>query len=239
MVLWDDIRRKFSGNVVFLGANYGNMILLPVTDSENEKSCWLIGRYFELTKLATDLRSDKNDQREFTGKNKVRLGLRKDDVAPLYAKRQISFGNIQQGKNAGVDFTQERFSFTSRPVKEGNFSINRRTDRERNVHNFWATQTPQSHHIVEFNHLRNLGVSKLAGTNDLDHSQLPCVLFVAEFHQRYISSILKQTHGLSQTDLRTKLEGIYKSLYLYKSPLFEPLWEVSKIILQHAGIKVR
>ncbi|HEX3716518.1 MAG TPA: hypothetical protein VH595_01005 [Verrucomicrobiae bacterium] len=100
------------------------------------------------------------------------------------------------------------------------------------------TQTPQSHHIVEFNHLRDLGKSHDTGLGEMDHGQLPCVLLAAEFHQRYISSILKQTHGWNLQELRAGLSKVYSSIYLPRGILFSPLWAVSEIILDAAEVPV-
>ena len=111
-------------------------------------------------------------------------------------------------------------------------------DREENVKQYWATQTPQSHHIVEFNHLRDIGASAKNGAGEMDHAQLPCMLLIAEFHQRYISSILKNTHGRSASQLRGSLTKVYFSMYGRRGPLFEPLWTVSQIILRSAGVSL-
>jgi hypothetical protein len=59
----------------------------------------------------------------------------------------------------------------------------------------------------------------------------------AEFHQRYLSAILKQTHRWDRQELQTRISATYESLYRSRSRLFLPLWEISKIILHEAGIK--
>jgi hypothetical protein len=213
------------------------MLLLPIPHPPEEASCWLIGRYKDQTKLATDLRSNGWLQNLLTD-NQVRLGLRQTDKPPVDVQRQKRYGATIVGKHHGDDFTAQRRRVLADPVASGSESANRRGDREENVRVFWATQTPQSHHIVEFNHLRELGVSREHGDGALDHAQLPCVLLAAEFHQRYISSVLKQTHGWSRERLRSGIVSVYSSLYLGRSPLFSPLWDVSKIILRAAGVDV-
>jgi hypothetical protein len=85
--------------------------------------------------------------------------------------------------------------------------------------------------------LEKLGVSNEKGARESDYQQLPAVLLAAEFHQRYISVILKQTHNWDRQSLQAKLAGTYDSLYRLRSPLFLPLWEISKIILHEAGFE--
>jgi len=116
--------------------------------------------------------------------------------------------------------------------------MNRRTDREENVNAFWETQTPQSHHVVEFNNLEALGVSSKIGTTEMDYLQLPAVLLAAEFHQHYISAILKPTHRMDKLTLSKEIVSAYRQLYTSRSKLFEPLWIVSKVILQEAGLTI-
>jgi hypothetical protein len=115
--------------------------------------------------------------------------------------------------------------------------INRKTDREENVKDFWATQTPQSHHIVEFNNLKTLGVSTEDGSEGMDYLQLPAVLLAAEFHQRYISTILKPAQRWEKVKLQSEIVVTYRDLYTQRSKLFEPMWLISKTILEHAGVK--
>ena len=138
-----------------------------------------------------------------------------------------------------MNFAPQRVQAVSVPARPGlPTPSNRKGDEQGNVLRFWATQTPQSHHVVEFNHLRDIGVSHETGTGPMDHAQLPCVLLAAEFHQRYLSSILKQTHGWDAARLRAGLAATYSSLYVTGGTPFKPLWEVSKIILRAAGITV-
>ena len=115
--------------------------------------------------------------------------------------------------------------------------MNRRTDREENVKRFWDSQTPQSHHIVEFNNLETLGVSHEIGLAEMDYQQLPAVLLAAEFHQRYISAILKPAQHWGKAKLQTDMVALYRGLYLGRGPLFEPLWRISQVILKHAGLR--
>lgn len=137
-----------------------------------------------------------------------------------------------QGENSNEDFATKRLNQTALPVRElKTLPTNRKTDRENNVKQFWDSQTPQSHHIVEFNNLEGLGVSRRIGNEGMDYFQLPAVLLAAEFHQRYISAVLKPTHNWKKTKLEAEMPAVYSSLYLERSKLFESMWFVSKAIL--------
>ena len=199
---------------------------------------WLVGPYKELTPFATNLRNDDR-LRDFLSENRVRLGLRKTDVPPAEIERQARFGSLIRGTDHDKDFTRDRSNPVARPVQEiSPVSINRRMDREENVRTFWASQTPQSHHIVEFNNLETLGVSQKEGDAEMDYLQLPAVLLAAEFHQRYISAILKPAQRLEKEELKSEIGSVYWGLYGGgRGPLFEPLWSVSKVILKEAGIE--
>jgi hypothetical protein len=197
---------------------------------------WLVGPYKDMTLLATDLRNDEG-LRDFLSANRVRLGLRNTDVPPAGIERQARYGHLVPGTDPNRDFTRGRLNPVALPVRAiSPVPVNRKTDRENNVMGFWASQTPQSHHIVEFNNLETLGVSHKVGNAEMDYLQLPAVLLAAEFHQRYISSILKPAQHWGKQQLQSAIGSVYRGLYLGKGPLFEPLWRISKVILNEAGI---
>ena len=234
--MWNKIKSILGCVSVLPPAPYCEMFLIPAPPFGNLKpSFWLIGQYKHQTDFATNLRNSEALQ-EFVTQNRVRFGLRETDRPPMNVPRQERYGATKTGKDSGIDFKSERLQPLAIPTRPETPPDNRRGDREENVRMFWATQTPQSHHIVEFNHLHALKVSEETGSRDLDHGQLPCVLLAPEFHQRYISFILKQTHRWSEAQLRKDLATVYHSLYIGRGPLFRPLWEVSKIILGAAGI---
>jgi hypothetical protein len=198
---------------------------------------WLIGPYKELTRFATELRHQQ-ELRDFLSHNRIRIGLRSTDVPPPNVARQRSYGALVPGDNCAKDFTAGRMNPVALPVCANEVPpINRKTDREENTKAFWETQTPQSHHIVEFNNLRTLGVSTEHGNEGMDYFHLPAVLLAAEFHQRYISAILKPAHQWKKVELQSKIGMTYRNLYTQRSKLFEPLWLVSKAILQKGGIQ--
>jgi hypothetical protein len=212
--------------------NFSGLFLLKNSDETN----WLIGQYRDMTNFATALRVEKT-LREFLSTHRIRIGLREADIPPANVERQESYGMTIQGENFNEDFTTKRLNQTARPVRElKTLPTNRKTDREKNAEKFWDSQTPQSHHIVEFNNLETLGASRKNGNEGMDYYQLPAVLLAAEFHQRYISAILKPTHNWGKMKLEAEMPTVYSSLYLERSKLFEPMWSVSKAIIERAGL---
>ena len=206
----------------------------------NSPTCWLIGPYARLTLLATALRTDESLRAALAGLH-VRLGLRETDVPPA-GDRQARYGPTVQGAHHAGDFAAQRIFPLAQPALDSvpgqSAPVSRRGDREENVRTFWMTQTPQSHHIVEFNNLRDIGKSTQNGTGEMDYNRLPAVLLAAEFHQRYISAFLKSAHGRNADALRKEMPGMYRTLYTGRSPLFRPLWDVSEVILRAAGLPV-
>jgi hypothetical protein len=240
MVLWNQIGAIVGAKTV-TSARFGDAVLLPVRGLDTDvDTFWMIARYKDQTKLATALR-DEEEAQEFVTEHHVRFGFRKTDVPPAGVVREEEYGKtIINKKLASKDFSGKRVNPVTKPVNAENATqSNRLSDREENVRLFWRSQTPQSHHIVEFNHLNEIGRSKKGAGHfgPLDHSQLPCVLLAAEFHQRYVSSILKPTHHLGKNELWKAMEQTYWSLYV-TGPL-RPLWDVSRLILREAGLPVK
>lgn len=198
----------------------------------NTGSSWLVGPYDNLTKLATALRANEDLWQTLT-KLGVRLGLRNTDVPPV-DERQPRYGATQTGVAFDTRFTNERVKALARPARDA--AMNRLSDRKENVARYWRTQTPESHHIVEYNNLWKINASAEGrkGRRPMDHGQLPAVLLAAEYHRRYISVVLKETHYMNAVTLRTRMPGIYQSLYV--GPLLDPLWRISRIILAEAGL---
>jgi hypothetical protein len=221
----------------------GCRVVTPTKDSRlflfqaaEDATGWLVGPYQELRSLATALRNDAQ-LRQFMTANRVRLGLRESDVPPAELERKERFGPTIQGVNYNQGFAAARFRSLAPPVQDlPSLPINRRTDREENVRRFWEAQTPQSHHIVEFNNLETLGVSHAVGVSEMDYLQLPAVLLAAEFHQRYISAILKRAHHWNKARLQNEMTPLYRGLYRDRGQLFTPLWRISRVILTAAGL---
>ncbi len=236
--MWEEIKKIPGCRSAFAPGGYGEVFFLPVPSVGNlQPSYWMIGRYKDQTSLATALRCFDLPQ-TYVAACQVRFGMRESDRPPVDMERVKRYGALIKGIHALHDFTGQRIQPLAQPVRPGESVVNRLGDRKQNVNQYWATQTPQSHHIVEFNHLHDIGVSSKQGSGAMDHGQLPCVLLSAEFHQRYISSILKKAHGRSESQLRDSLAQVYSSLYRGRGPLFQPLWAVSQIILRSAGVSL-
>lgn len=236
--MWDEIAKMSSKVVTPEGFNT-KMYLFPtlpvIINHNSEVTYWMVGKYKDQIEIARKIRENPNLQ-HFLGREKIRLGLRETDVAPANIPRIKSYGNTVPGANRDIDFTSNRKDIFSNPVRGGQLNINRLSDREDNVFEYWKARTPESHHIVEFNNLRDIGKSTKNGSGELDHDQLPCVLLVAEFHQRYISSMLKHLHGKDSTRLRMEMVPAYKNIYATRGVALEPLWKVSEIILRRAAV---
>ena len=230
-MLWLEITNQPGCEWVTPPGDYPQFYLFRVSDGTS----WLVGRYNELTRLATNLR-DSETLRDYLSAKKVRLGLRSSDVPPADVERQKHYGSTIPGPM--VDYTSLRVRSTAQPVNpQSPPPINRKSDREENVKTFWATQTPQSHHIVEFNNLETLGFSNKVGVREQDYLNLPAVLLAAEFHQRYITAILRPAQYWGKAKLGEEIVAVYRRLYQGRSRLLEPLWRVSAVILAKAGCK--
>ncbi len=211
---------------------------LFVIRSNMDGTGWMMGRYKDLSIFATRLRHEKV-LRDFLLEHQVRIGMRRTDVPPVDVVRRRGYGELVKGQNVDRDFSAARVSSIVGPAHSAELaSLNRRSDQEQNVKSFWESQTPQSHHIVEYNNLETMGVSCRDGADGMDYHQLPAVLLAAELHQRYISTILKPAHQWDKARLRSEMVSAYRKLYLDKGKLFEPLWHVAAIILKRANLDV-
>ena len=244
--LWKRIKevtQGLGGKVENLPLDRSEVVLLPVPSLSwaKGKFFWLVGDYKHLTNFATSIRSDKTAQ-DFVADHHIRFGMRNTDCPPVNLDRQESYGTRKAGADAAKNFVADRIkSINSAPQAarlNKPMTTNRRSDRDENVRLYWLTQTAQSHHIVEYNNLHTVEASQPGGASPLDHDQLPCVLLAAEIHQRYISSALKHTHGMSKAALQKDMISIYQEIYETKCPPLAPLWQVSREILRAAGFAV-
>jgi len=233
-MLWKAISNLPGCKPVMPPKNYPQLFLF---ETSVDDTGWLVGPYKDMIRLAADLRNDEA-LGDFLSVNRVRIGLRNSDVPPADIERRERYGPSVRGENYDQDFTAARLNPIAQPVREQSpSSANRKTDREENVKTFWNSQTPQSHHIVEFNNLETLGVSREVGNAEMDYLQLPAVLLAAEFHQRYISAILKPAQKWEKEKLQSEIVATYRRLYLGRSHLFEAMWKISKLLLEEADIR--
>jgi hypothetical protein len=203
-----------------------------VTRDIGQEGHWLVGPYSNLKRLARQMRSDAA-LCELLSKRKVRFGFRETDQPPTGLKWQRAYGEMEP--RASADHTAERKKTILSPVLPNQPQPTARfSDEFANVERYWAAQTPQAHHIVEFNNLRELGLSSEEGTGDLDYKQLPCVLLMAEFHQRYVSSYLKSTHEWDgkPKEVLARLTNLYQAIYRHQNRALHSLWQIAETILK-------
>jgi len=238
--MWGDISKLRTGNRtvkrVSGPGNIGDMYLLHIKKVGGQAaSNWMVGAYEEQTKLTKNLRNSLKKQTFISGHD-VRFGMRKTDHPPKtkFKKYQKGYGKAQVGKHVHTNFKHKRKTSLSAPTCGGPAPENRRSDREQNFNSYWLRMVPQSHHIVEYNHLEKLVPDEI-GVGPMDHAQLPCVLLAAELHQLYVGKVLDPTRDWDQKKLKKDIGEVYRSLY--SGPVLDPLWTVAKIILQAAGAK--
>lgn len=233
--IWEEISRSSVCDPVSLPEPYTEAL---VTRDPGCSQHWLIGPHPILNRLAKQLRSDQV-LCELLRERGVCFGFRVTDVPPLARNRQKSYGD--RVTRATTDHSKQRRETKHQPVYSAVLAPTARvTDEFACVETYWATQTPQAHHIVEFNNLEAVGVSCVGGAGDLDYDRLPCVLLIAEFHQRYVSSVLKSMHkwqGRSRQLLK-QLRPCYETIYRKQAPGLLSLWHISKIILDTAERKL-
>lgn len=253
--LWDQIRNSSICEPLPLSEPYGEVL---VTRDVGQARHWLIGPHPRLTALARQLRHDAPLCHTLR-KRGVQFGFRVSgehptDVPPLSRKWLRSYGTMEP--RTVVDHTNVRQHPGLPPARAGEPAPTARyADEFKNVEAFWAARTPEAHHLVEFGNLEAAGLSSEGGVGDLDYKQLPCVLLMAEFHQRYVSSHLKPTHAWAEDlakkltpsgptpvekkpaakDYLKRLRALYQKIYRHcaESPLIS-LWEVAELILNLA-----
>ena len=239
-------------------SDYGTVYLLPVP---LQNTFWLAAGYKVLTDLTKDLRENAA-LRALVAGHGVRIATRDDDAIPSSPDQQIGFGAPVLRENPQLDNLGRRiggkptdtatvnqklagndaFLGKATKPKAQSGAAYRATDQFQNLKDYWEKKTPECHHIVEDNQLRALGVSDKKGNGPLDHANLPCVLLAAQFHQDYITPILRPTRLKADTILSAPqrpayfktLQQVYASLYERNGTLFLPLWNVAKRILDEA-----
>jgi hypothetical protein len=237
--MWDDILKlrpdRMKVKAVTVPGSGSSMYLLHVKPVGNQKaSNWMVGSYKDQTYLTGKLRKSE-DHQQFMAAHRVRFGMRKSDHPPQYQFNDWEkggYGEYKEGKGAKRSYRYRRKTTLHSPVDSGEVTKNRIGDREQNIKDYWSRMIPQSHHIVEYNHLEKL----VDTTGPMEHGQLPCVLLAAELHQRYVNKILDETRNWDEDRLRKDIGKEYKALY--SGPVLKPIWSVAKVILKEAGVKI-
>jgi len=209
-----------------LTGNFHNVFLAPnPTESRN----WVVGTYPVLCELSRELRINHELCQSLFEKG-IQYGFRETDKPPTGLIRQKEYGTLE-AQPAG-NFSKSRKIETHTPIAKKKVCGFRISDQYTNIMSYWKTQSPQAHHIVEFNNLEAVGVSTRTGSGDLDYHQLPCVLLMAEFHQKYVSSKLKDTHTWDEqrAELIKKLRVRYDQIYYSDAPQLASLGKISAAI---------
>ena len=234
--IWEQIAQSGLCEPARLPRPYGGVLL---SSGRNPNDRWLVGPHPVLNRLAKQLRHDET-LCDLLRARRVHFGFRSTDVPPLSCKQQKSYGDTVSRPVA--DHSKQRRESGHQAVRsDAPPPKSRITDALANVEAYWSTQSPQAHHIVEFNNLEEVGVSRRLGLEDLDYDRLPCALFVAEFHQRYISSLLKETHNWrgQPAQLLARLRRVYENIYRKQAPSLLSLWRISEVILNAAEQALR
>ena len=217
-----------SGNCVPAGltGKFESVLMAP---NAKESLNWLVGTYPVLCEMSKSLRTSESLYKLLCEKG-VQYGFRKTDKPPTGIIRQKEYGK-SEAQPAG-DFSKSRIIETHTPISKDKVCDSRISDHYANIKSFWKSQSPQAHHIVEFNNLEMVGVSTRTGSGDLDYKQLPCVLLMAEFHQRHVSSKLRDTRtGDDQPAERIKkLRARYDQIYCSHAPQLASLGKISAAI---------
>ena len=199
-----------------------------------EPNHWVIGPYDSLTHLTQDLRSDTPLRRKFA-RCGARIGRREGDVPPVGEKTVTSFRSAIEGKDPKVSNIELARQFAGQRHGAGaNPFVPRFTDQFDEVAEFYADKTLEAHHIVEKSILGTLKVN----IGELANERAPCVLIVAELHQRLFTREVASARSLFAPTMTgelawERLKGIYDVLYL--EPIMSELRAIAAII----GLEVR
>ena len=110
-----------------------------------------------LDEFVTKLRHQQTLRNVLT-EHQVRIGLRTSDAPPADVERRERYGPTVRGQHSHTNFTAKRVNALAPPVRSDRpVPTNRRGDREQNVKDYWDTQTPQAHHIVESSSQQHAG----------------------------------------------------------------------------------
>lgn len=203
----------------------------------SKRNRWIIGPYRELCRLAQELRYNAQVRSVFFD-CQARLGRRATDVPPLGARSVTGFRSLIKEKSpkSSDETLKEKFS-PLRTRAEGLSFEPRFTDQFDEVANFYKDKTLEAHHIVEKSILKTLGVNG----GELADEQAPCVLIVAELHQRLFTTEVTASRGLFSKgmkgdDVYRELKKIYDALY--RDSVMEDLRDIAEIINREVQVRL-
>jgi hypothetical protein len=201
-----------------------------LTKPDLEARRWVIGRYCDLKGIAPVLRTDEELRKAFSELS-ARFGQRQTDLPPA-GERVTRIGPLGDPRFTIAELKRRHGSKRSQPGASQPFAA-RVTDLHPEHERFWESRTVEVHHIVEKSILETLGVN----TGDLDNNLAPCVLAVAEIHQRLYTAKMAGERGtfsrqMSASAASNALTKIYE--VLYSGPVMAELNAIAKIIIAEA-----
>lgn len=185
---------------------------------------WVIGPYKVFVRkdgVARKLRIDEKLLAKLPG---ARFGRRKDEALPTGPPTAGGFREKIEGKAP-----KEVSLPAGLPAERGEIDP-RITTQYEEAKEFFANRTLEAHHIVEKAILGYLGVNK----GVLDDSCAPCVLIVAELHQRLFTPDVGEWRGtiVSKMERQKRIEELKENYEkLYSGELLKPLQEIALLIL--------
>jgi hypothetical protein len=216
----------------------------PVESDDGQRWCWVIGQYRDLKMIARLLRTDKKLRDAFSARDSrfeyeeelgnLLFGLRETD-RPRAGKSRRSIGPLGKPRSTVAElknrYAKKRESSTSQAFEA------RTTDIHPEHKLFWESRTFEAHHIVEDNILETLKVN----TDELARRVAPCVLLVAEMHQRLLTTEMASKRGdfsskMSADQAFDKLTEIYDDLYA--NPLMIQLKAIANVIIEEVQARL-
>ena len=198
-----------------------------LTKPDRETRRWVIGRFCDLKGIAPVLRTDE-ELREAFSELSTRFGQRETDL-PRAGERVTRIGPLGDPRFTVAELKRRHARKRRLPGTLQPFAA-RITDIHPEHERFWESRTLEVHHIVEKSMLGALGVN----TGQLENNVAPCVLAVAEMHQRLYTAEMASKRGdfsrqMSASAASNLLTKMYD--YLYAEPVMIQLNAIAKIII--------
>lgn len=199
-----------------------------LTKPDCEARRWVIGRYCDLEEIAHVLRTDEELRQAFSELS-ARFGERETDLPPT-GKRVTRIGPLGDPRFTVAELKRRHARKRLQPGASQPFAA-RITDLHPEHQRYWKSRTLEAHHIVEKSMLGALGVN----TGELQDNVAPCVLAVAEMHQRrYTAKMASERGNFSSRMTASTASNLLTKIYddLYGAPTMIQLNEIAKIIIE-------
>jgi hypothetical protein len=199
-----------------------------LTKPDREARRWVIGRFCDLKGIAPVLRTDE-ELREAFSELSARFGQRETDLPPA-GERVTRIGPLGDPRFTIAELKRRYARKRRQPGASQPFAA-RVTDIHPEHKRFWESRTLEVHHIVEKSMLGALGVN----AGDLENNVAPCVLAVAEMHQRlYTPEMASERGSFSRQMSASAASNLLTKIYdgLYAGPVMTQLNAIAKIIIE-------